>query len=837
MNYTVEDINLMEDWWIQKSRVNFLAYRQYMRSNNFINGWFISDVCKNLQQFYLDFKAGKRPVLIMQSPPQHGKLIADHVPVLTINGWKKHGELKVGDKIFHPSGETTSIVWVGEKDKANTKVEFTNGDYVFCHDNHEWNVYSRDLKRTITIETMGMLNIGKRTKRKNPLFNGIEGKRGSRYIYQLPLVSPIVGKEMPLAVDPYVLGVWLGDGTQTKPAITYAKKDSCIIEEVEKRGYNLNNTYIHKTTGVLTSYFTNLKTGLIDIDVFAKRYGIRKKHIPDQYLTSTISNRLQLLAGLIDTDGYVYPKNGRYVFTTSDHKLSESFCHLISSFGWNFSKVIEQPKISSSGIVGKKEYYVIGFNPTMRIPCIVSRKKHNASINQRKIAIKKITQNAGNFIGNCIQVDSPDGLYLVGKTMQPTHNSWSVIDFLAWVSGLNPALRSIYASYSDTLGIRCNTQLQRFFDSEKHQKIFPGHRINTDNVVTQSNKPKRNSRHIEFTNKDGIPTGGQFRNTTVQGSVTGESLDIGVIDDAVKGREQANSIVYSEKTWAWLLDDFMDRFSDMAGLIIIMTRWSTHDIIGRLIDKYKETGKQFKLFNYQAIATKDEPHRKEGEALFHELKSLEFLKEKKALKTSASWESLYQGNPTVTGGNVIKDEWWSWWKVLPKILYKFITVDTAQKDKKQNDWTCFQCWGMGIDGRIYLLDKFREKLQAPALRREAELFYKKHDTQKINPDDPILRKMYIEDKSSGIGLIQELKLKRMKIKEVPRNTDKFFRAEDCSPYIESGQVVLNVDIPGVGNITKEAREFPNGEFDDDFDTLMTAIEVSFINKQPQEFVA
>ena len=102
------------------------------------------------------------------------------------------------------------------------------------------------------------------------------------------------------------------------------------------------------------------------------------------------------------------------------------------------------------------------------------------------------------------------------------------------------------------------------------------------------------------------------------------------------------------------------------------------------------------------------------------------------------------------------------------------------------------------------------------------------------------RKMYIEDKSSGIGLIQELKKKKLKIEGVPRNAgnDKYLRAEDCSVYIESGQVVLNIDVSGVGNLTKEAREFPNGEFDDDFDTCMTAIEVVYINDaQQEEFVA
>jgi len=423
----------------------------------------------------------------------------------------------------------------------------------------------------------------------------------------------------------------------------------------------------------------------------------------------------------------------------------------------------------------------------------------------------------------------------------PQHGkSFTISDFIAWIIGKMTSIRIIYASYSDTLGIRCNTFVQRSFDSAKYKKIFPNLNISNQNIVTQSNKARRNSKLIE-TWEGNEPTdlseSGFFRNTTVAGSITGESLDLGIIDDAVKGREQANSITWSEKVWEWFTDDFLTRFSEKAGMIIITTRWTTHDIIARFNKIVSNFDGKVTSVNYPAIATDDEKHRQAGDPLFPELKSLSFLKSKKAIMAQSSWESLYQGNPTVTGGNLIKDDWWAWWKILPKIQYKFITADTAQKDKKQNDWTVFQCWGMGIDNRIYLLDKLREKFHAPALRREAEIFYKKHDTARINPDDPILRKMYIEDKSSGTGLIQELKLKRLKIEEVPRITDKVLRAEDVAPYIEAGQVVLNLDVPGVGNLTKEGREFPNGEFDDDFDCLMTAVEISFINKQREIFVA
>jgi len=414
----------------------------------------------------------------------------------------------------------------------------------------------------------------------------------------------------------------------------------------------------------------------------------------------------------------------------------------------------------------------------------------------------------------------------------PQHGkSWSITDLISWISGKESELRTIYATFSDALGTRCNLAQQRAMDSEKYQKIFPDVRLSH-----KKGEAQRNTSLLEFLDKDGAPTGGQFRNTTTGGAVTGESLDLGIIDDAVKGREQANSITWSQKIWEWFTDDFMTRFSDKAGLLIIMTRWTTHDIIGRLTKKFKELKKKFRVLNYPAIATEDELNRGAGDALFPELKSKEFLEDKKAVMAQESWESLYQGSPTISGGNVVKDHWWKWWKVLPLIKFKFITADTAQKDKKKNDWTCLQCWGYGVDGNIYLLDKLREKMQSPTLRREAEIFYRKHDTPRIELVDPVLRAMYIEDKSSGIGLIQELRLLGLKIEEIPRHVDKYFRAQDAAPYIKAGRVYLNTEIPGVDNITKEGREFPNSEFDDDFDTVMSAIEVAFINKDQKNML-
>jgi hypothetical protein len=159
--------------------------------------------------------------------------------------------------------------------------------------------------------------------------------------------------------------------------------------------------------------------------------------------------------------------------------------------------------------------------------------------------------------------------------------SLSVIDFIAWAVGHDPELCVIYSSFSDRLGIRANLRLQRSLDSLTYQRIFPNTRLNYKHIVTIAERALRNHEVLEFVGHEGY-----FRNTTVLGSITGEALDLSVIDDPIKGRAEAQSEVTREKTWNCLTDDVLSRFSESAGLIMIMTRWHVDDPAGRLLEHF-----------------------------------------------------------------------------------------------------------------------------------------------------------------------------------------------------------------------------------------------------------
>lgn len=428
--------------------------------------------------------------------------------------------------------------------------------------------------------------------------------------------------------------------------------------------------------------------------------------------------------------------------------------------------------------------------------------------------VKTLCEELQSFYESLVAGDKPK----LAVCTPPQHGkSIAIVDFITWTAGKDPSLRTIYSSFSGRLGVRANLMLQRILDSEKYKKIFPETKISTAGVPDTFGAT-RNRELVEYVGDTGF-----FRNTTVGGAITGESLDLSVVDDPIKGREEAGSETIREKVWEWFTDDMMTRFSEDAGLLLVMTRWHVEDPLGKLLIAL---GDDVKIVSYPAIAVKDEPHRKEGEPLFPEHKSLKFLLEKKSVMAATSWESLYQQNPQVVGGEIIKGSNFIRYDVPPKIKYRNIYGDTAMKTAERNDYSVFECWGKGDDGKIYLLDLIRGKWEAPELERRAIAFWAKHKA--YDPDIyGQLRNMKIEDKASGTGLIQKLKSDNdIPVKGIERVKDKYTRLLDILGYIESGMVCVPAEAPFTSDFISENEAFTADDshmYDDQIDPEIDAI--------------
>jgi predicted phage terminase large subunit-like protein len=385
-----------------------------------------------------------------------------------------------------------------------------------------------------------------------------------------------------------------------------------------------------------------------------------------------------------------------------------------------------------------------------------------------------------------------------GKTEQVT-------DFLAWIAGKQPDLKTIFASYSDELGVKVNRDLQRITTSERYVAIF-GHRLGETGSGWH-----RNSNLLEY-----VGYRGSFRNTTVEGQITGQALDIGLVDDPIKGRAEANNKAVRDKTWGWFTDDFFTRFSDSAGLLMIMTRWHLDDPVGRFIERFPEA----KILRYPAIAEKDEKHRRKGEALFPQHKSLPFLMERRAAMTQAGWESVYQQNPIPVGGGMFPIERL---KIVPAINRDEIKRSVRYWDKAGTaDGGAFT---VGVlmhwlhDGRFVIADARRG--QWAALDREKIIKSTAEIDRQLFPHHFI----WVEQEPGSSGRESAEATIRMlagfKVRADRVTGNKVDRAQPYAAQVQAGNVLLLV---GEWNraFLDEHETFPAGKFKDQVDAAAGA---------------
>ncbi|MGA3827380.1 phage terminase large subunit [Pseudomonas chlororaphis] len=392
--------------------------------------------------------------------------------------------------------------------------------------------------------------------------------------------------------------------------------------------------------------------------------------------------------------------------------------------------------------------------------------------------------------------------------------------FPAWALGKNPDLQMIACSYASDLANRMNRDVQRIIDDDTYHAIFPGTCLNGKRVVSVTGSALRNSEIFEIVGRHGA-----YRSAGVGAGITGMGADIGIIDDPVKDAKEANSETVRQAIWDWYTTTFYTRLSPNSGVLLGMTRWHSDDLAGRLLEQMAAgEGDNWKVVSYPAIAEEDEVHRKAGEALHPERYPIERLDKIRMAIGSHAWNALYQQRPNTKGGGLIHSAWFIRYRMLPRIEYRVIYADTAQKTAERNDYTVFQCWGYGEDRRIYLIDQLRGKWEAPDLRKRAKEFWDKHSAER---DVGFLRSFMVEDKASGTGLIQDIRsLGGIPIAGIERTKDKLTRVMDVLGYIESGNVCIPESAPFVSDFVTECESFTADDshlHDDQIDPMCDAI--------------
>lgn len=386
----------------------------------------------------MDGGLSKGELGIILAPFGVGKAQPLFSKILTPNGWVTMNDINVGDYVIGRNGKQTKVTGVFPQGKRPIfTVKFNDGTQTLCDAEHLWSVNTinqRNRKtkkdgKTVYLEPDHSFKVMKTID----MIDNVNVWGGKRLNYKIPNVLPVEFNKKDLIIDPYLLGILLGDGCVTSNNQPhFVTKDVEIIDEVSKLYDKISireqTRYIEKEIdGELVLIKRSLTKvsllGVKDSLVKLNLYGTdsSSKFIPKDYLYSSVTDRVSLLQGLIDTDGYI--DGHRLEISTVSKELSENIKELVLSLG---GRVTISEKIGKYGDTICKVYYRINFSfpDNGVVPSRLNRKLKNFN-SRKKYSDNKFIKSIeyfGEEEAKCIMVDNDEHLYVTDDYIV-THNT------------------------------------------------------------------------------------------------------------------------------------------------------------------------------------------------------------------------------------------------------------------------------------------------------------------------------------------------------------------------------------------------------------------------------
>lgn len=368
-----------------------------------------------------------------------GKALDIETPVLTHNrGWVKHGDLVPGDQVYDESGRPVNVTHVAHwKDRPTYRITFSDGSVIDADENHLWAVHDFKERRR------GNSDLVTRTT-KEIADTYVYGAAKPYKRYSVPVAGALERDSKNYRIDPYALGVWLGDGHAANSRVTVGKGD---LAEMQQNLLDADETFnVSPDNGEnwrLTLIGANVPGGEYNdrtgtnqhpeaFSVRLKELGlIGNKRIPREYMEGSRTQRLALLQGLLDTDGYVDPRQGTVEFIQAGKHgdLARDVWELALSLG--FKATLREGDTMFRGKRTSTRYRVcfttdecvFRLSRKARAQAVAAASRTDLSrnrISRRGIVSVEMVDSRDT---NCITVDGASHLYLAGESLIPTHNS------------------------------------------------------------------------------------------------------------------------------------------------------------------------------------------------------------------------------------------------------------------------------------------------------------------------------------------------------------------------------------------------------------------------------
>lgn len=783
-------------------------------------GWVHNDIAMRLERFSQDVADKKSPRLMLLVPPRHGKLLAHDTLVPTPDGFRSHGDLQPGDFVFSPSGLPIEVLAVSPDDEANLEVTFYNGERIVCHPQHEWAVFDRSRHKERVVETADMV-----------------GESPDRARFQVPLIKALFFAPKDLPIDPYFLGVWLGDGKSSEPVLCGTPEDMAHI--VPRIPYPLGWGKVQADTGVQYQGFVGGIRALLRTNDL-----LNNKHIPEMYHCSSEAQRRSLLAGLVDTDGCVEAKTQRVRFRSGSERLARDVLRLVRSLGYRGGIDYTPVDMRDRRIRGGESWCVQWTPHDGMGGGTLPRKVVTRRRDRRRIGVLSV-KAVPSRPGKCIQVDSADGLYLVGETLIPTHNSeLASIRLPAWHLGRFPHHEIINVGYNLDLPMEFSRKVRELLRDPAYQALFPEAQLDATSQATESWR---------------LTKGGGFKAAGVGGGITGKGAHILIIDDPIKNMEEADSADRRQLLDYWYQSTAYTRLAPGGGVLVIQTWWNYDDLAGRLQQRMAASkgSDQWQVVRYPALSDEGYEYRDEntweivrspealdpipeGYTLLRE-KDTALHEERYSTKTMMNfkenmfprvWSALYQQRPVPDEGVYFKKEWFQF---LPTNTIThdhnvYTAWDFAIGTKQQNDYTVGATVTQDPSGSVVVEDIHRMKGGTfdivEAMLNTAESFSKVgggsyilgvEDGQIWKAIEPVLRQRMNERKLfPSIQVLKPL-------------SDKAVRARPLQARLDQRKLWFLAGTSWLEDTLQELLRFPGGAHDDIVDALAWAVRLTLDN--------
>lgn len=380
--------------------------------------------------------------------------------------------------------------------------------------------------------------------------------------------------------------------------------------------------------------------------------------------------------------------------------------------------------------------------------------------------------------------------------------------FVAWFLGRHPTENVAVATYSDTMAEDYGSDIRHILNSSQHKQVFPEFRLRKGGQAKSNIQTEQ---------------GGRAVFVGVGGALTGRGAGLLVCDDLIKGAEEARSQTMRNQTWEWFTKVAMTRRMSRKLVIIIMTRWHSDDVVGRLTDPENPhynaiEAAKWKIIKIPAIAEEDDVlGRKPGEPLWPERYDLEFLHSQQRLDP-LGFSALYQQSPTVADGILFRRETIQYYtpEQLPNDLRIYCASDHAVGTNQRNDPSCFIKVGVDKQNNIYVLDTIWQRMPT-------DVAVERMLTMANGDQKPLLWWAERGHISKSIGPFLNKRMLEtgtyINLVEVTPAVDKEQRAQSIAARVAMGKVYFPKVSWWTEKAVNEMLSFPNGLNDDFVDAL------------------